>query len=158
MYKVFVDLDGVLVDFEKGVKAATGEEAHAMSPRAMWPILARTPGFYAQLDWTSDGRELWAFVSKHDPTILSGLPLGFWARPQKIEWCRRELGSGVPVITCMSREKAKKGAEATPDGRTMLLIDDRESIREAWERMGGVFVLHRFARESIEKLRGLGLE
>ena len=62
------------------------------------------------------------------------------------------------MITCMSRDKAKKGAEATPEGRTMLLIDDRDSIREAWERMGGVFVHHRSARESIEKLRVLGLE
>ncbi len=155
---MFVDLDGVLVDFEKGVKKATGREAHALHPRVMWPILARTPDFYAELDWTPDGRELWAYLERHDPTVLSGLPFGSWARPQKVEWCRRELGGNVPVITCMSREKAKKGAEATPEGRTMLLIDDRDSIRESWERMGGVFVHHLSTRESIEKLRVLGLE
>ncbi|WP_455381185.1 glutathione S-transferase N-terminal domain-containing protein [Salinispira pacifica] len=157
MYKLFVDLDGVLVDFEKGVREVTGREVHEMSPRQMWPKLARAPHFYAGLDWTPDGRELWQHIEKHGPTVLSGLPLGFWARPQKIEWCRRELGEDVPVITCMSREKARKGAAATPDGQVPLLIDDRESICESWEQMGGVFVLHRSASETIGKLQELGL-
>ena len=156
-YRIFVDLDGVLVDFEKGVLRATGRPVRAMPARTMWPILARAPGFYELLDWTVDGRELWGFLAKYGPTVLSGLPMGSWARPQKLAWCRRELGPDVPVITCMSREKAKQGAAATPAGLTPLLIDDRESIRGPWQQMGGLFVLHTSARETISQLHGLGL-
>lgn len=158
MFKVFVDLDGVLVDFEKGVKAATGKEVHEMPPRVLWSILARSPRFYAALDWTADGQELWSHLKGHNPTVLSGLPFGSWAGPQKREWCERELGPEVPAITCLSREKAQKAIAVTPEGVVPLLIDDRESIRESWESIGGVFVLHRSARESIDRLRALGLD
>jgi hypothetical protein len=154
-YTLFVDLDGVLADFDAGVQAVTGKLPSQLSPRAMWPRLARTPGFYAELDWMSDGRELWERVAPLDPIVLTGLPLGKWAEPQKREWCRRELGPDVEVITCMSRNKPKVARERTD--ATPVLIDDRDRIREAWEEMGGIFIHHTSASQSIAELESLGL-
>lgn len=37
------------------------------------------------LDWMPDGRELWEGVEQLHPTILTGLPMGTWAEPQKVE-------------------------------------------------------------------------
>ncbi len=48
-YQLFVDLDGVLADFDAGVLQAAGKESAELEPRQMWPILARTRGFYAWL-------------------------------------------------------------------------------------------------------------
>lgn len=156
-YVLFIDLDGVLADFDSGVQAVTGKLPSEMSPKQMWPRLARTQGFYADLDWMPDGRELWDYVVTRDPIVLTGLPLGKWAEPQKLAWCRRELGADVEVITCMTRQKPKiardrVGADATP-----VLVDDRDKIRRAWEEMGGIFVHHTSARESIAELADLGL-
>jgi len=156
VYTLFVDLDGVLVDFERGVHEHTGKFVSEMSPRQMWPWLARTPDFYALLDWTADGKELWSYASRHSPIILTGLPLGNWAKPQKIAWCERELGKHVPVVTCMSRDKAKVAREYAADS-VPVLVDDRESIRDSWESMGGTFILHRTAAETIGALRAIGL-
>jgi hypothetical protein len=160
-YVLFVDLDGVLADFDRGVEEVTGARPSQLSPKAMWPRLARTPGFYANLPWTSDGPVLWERVKHHDPVILTGLPRGSWAKPQKLEWCRRELGSDVPVITCMSRDKAEKArewvAERTAGTPVPVLIDDRESLRERWEEAGGIFILHTSAAESIRALEELRL-
>lgn len=156
-YKIFVDLDGVLVDFERGVLEVTGKAVDAQSAREMWGRLAKTPGFYEHLEWTPDGRVLWEYVSRFAPTILTGLPFGKWAHPQKMEWCRRELGSDVPVITCMSREKAARARNVTRPAMVPLLIDDREKGRESWEALPGVFILHTSAENSIRSLGELGI-
>jgi len=155
IYCLFVDLDGVLVDFDSGVERVTGARPSQLSPRAMWPRLARTPDFYAQLDWTADGPLLWQHVSGNSPTILTGLPLGRWAAPQKREWCDRELGRRVPVITCMSRAKADRARDVTPPDVTPVLIDDRTSLKEAFEREGGIFVHHVDAAKTIAALETL---
>jgi FMN phosphatase YigB (HAD superfamily) len=157
VYTIFVDLDGVLVDFERGVREVTGKEAHEMPPHVMWRQLARTPDFYANLQWTADGRSLWDYVRHYDPIILTGLPMGNWARTQKLAWCARELGNAVPVVTCMSRHKAREAQAHLLDGTRPLIIDDRESILESWEQMGGTFILHRSTEETVRALRALDL-
>jgi hypothetical protein len=155
-YKLFVDLDGVLADFEHGVLLATGKEPSRQSSRAMWSTLAKTPRFYAELEWMPGARALWDFVAPYEPTILTGLPYGKWAEPQKREWCRRELGPDVPVITCFSREKAKRAAAATPGDKVPVLIDDRESQKDPWEGIGGVFIHHTSVEKTIGELEDLG--
>ena len=163
-YQLFVDLDGVLADFDHGVEELTGSRPAQLSPKAMWPRLARTPAFYARLPWAQDGPELWQRVAPLDPVILTGLPRGNWAKPQKLAWCERELGPEVPVITCMSREKADRAVEwiaehrnGTADRVTPVLIDDREKLREAWEAAGGIFIHHIDAPTSVARLADLGL-
>ena len=152
MHKLFVDLDGVLADFENGVRRVTGRLPHDQPTSAMWRQLARHPGFYEHLDWMADGRELWEYVRDLDPTILTGLPFGRWARPQKLTWCARELGPDVPVITCWSRKKAETARGLTPEGTVPVLIDDREWLGESWEAMNGVFIHHTTASSSIAAL------
>ena len=152
MYELFVDLDGVLVDFDEGVKRITGSYPSELSSRSMWTQLARAPGFYEQLDWMPDGHELWNAVREFSPTILTGLPMGRWAEPQKRAWCARELGADVPVITCLSRNKAKRAREVTPARKTPVLVDDRAWIREAWEEIGGIFVHHTDTTSSIARV------
>ena len=155
-YRLFLDLDGVLADFDAGVVLATGQSPADLGDRRMWPILARTPGFYDTLPWMGDGRDLWQFSKGHHPTILTGLPLGKWAEPQKRAWCARELGAEVPVITCLSREKGQKAASLLEPGEVMVLVDDRLKVQQAWEDAGGLFVLHTSAASSIEALVALG--
>eukprot|EP00611_Tribonema_gayanum_P017238 TRINITY_DN2980_c0_g1_i4.p1 TRINITY_DN2980_c0_g1~~TRINITY_DN2980_c0_g1_i4.p1 ORF type:complete len:367 (+),score=59.27 TRINITY_DN2980_c0_g1_i4:166-1101(+) len=149
---VFCDLDGVLADFETGVMAVTGRLPDQMQPRYMWPLLARAPDFYTRLPWMKDGKQLWEFIKGYKPAILTGLPLGQWAAPQKRRWCQRELGkpSDVPVITCMSRDKH---TYCRVPGS--ILIDDRITAKDPWEAAGGVFVFHTSAQQSIAELQKL---
>ncbi len=153
--KLFVDLDGVLADFDGGVLALTGKLPRDLEPKRMWGILARAPGFYANLAWTPGGRGLWERLRPHRPTVLTGLPMGKWAEPQKLAWCARELGPDVPVVACMSREKAAKGRALTPQDAVPVLIDDRESLGEAWTAMGGVFIHHKDPEASAAAFESL---
>ena len=155
MYCLFVDMDGVLVDFESGVRTVTGLLPRDQHPRAMWPQLARAAGFYENLNWLTDGRALWDRVQSLAPTILTGLPLGRWAEPQKRAWCTRELGDAIPVITCMSRDKHTRARAVTPGGAVPVLIDDRESLKEKFEGAGGVFIHYQDTRGAMAQLESL---
>ena len=156
-YILFLDLDGVLVDFEKGVEKLFGKPPEAVHPRQMWPRLAKTPDFYNTLEWMPDGKVLWAFCRPLTPVILTGMPVGKWAEPQKRRWCERELGADVPVITCLSRHKPARAVAVDPQ-RIPVLVDDREKIKAPFEEAGGVFIHHRKAIDSIQALRALGFQ
>lgn len=158
MYCLYVDLDGVLVDFDAGVISVAGSRPEDLSPRQMWPKLARSPGFYENLDWLEGGRELWEYVKDKHPTILTGLPLGKWAEPQKRRWCERELGPRIPVETCMSRRKAERAGELTPEGAVPVLVDDRVRLRDRWLERGGIFIHYTGTGQAIGELESLAGE
>lgn len=148
--KLFLDLDGVLADFDRGIEAATGRRPEQLPLKEMWRAAAREADFFGTLEMMHDAHELWAFCRPHDPTILTGLPLGSWAPEQKRRWVARVLGADVPVITCLSRDKPRYS------GPGHVLVDDRERTGAAWERAGGVFILHTSAEHSIAALKRLG--
>lgn len=148
--RLFLDLDGVLADFDRGVVAVTGRRPEALPMTAMWRALSRHPDFFGTLEFMHDAQELWASCAPHRPTILTGLPLGSWAPAQKTRWVARMLGADVPVITCMARDKARYGGPGT------VLVDDRAKARAPWEAAGGTFILHTSAADSIAALAALG--
>lgn len=162
-YQLFLDLDGVLVDFDAGIVDILGRppdggpRGKPIPPGLMWSSAARADSFYENLNWMPDGRLLWDFARTLHPIILSGLPRGNWAAPQKRAWCQRELGDGVRVELCMSREKPERAQALTPEGICPVLVDDRESLAEPFEQAGGIFVLHHSAAESIARLKELFL-
>jgi hypothetical protein len=149
--QLFLDLDGVLADFDRGVQRVTGRRPDQLPPAVMWQALARSSDFYGTLELMADARDLWEFCQRHDPTILTGLPMGKWAEAQKRRWVSNVLGAEVRVITCMSRVKHQYS------GPGHVLVDDRPKLRDAWTEAGGTFVLHTSAGQSIAALRDLGL-
>ena len=111
MAELFLDCDGVLADFDSGAKEVLG----GLSPRQFearhskgefWKRLARAKDFYATLPLLPDAQLLFDAVEHLRPTILTGLPLGSWAAPQKLKWAEEHF-PGTPVITCMARDKYK---------------------------------------------------
>ncbi|MDQ3143516.1 MAG: hypothetical protein M3Q57_01370 [Pseudomonadota bacterium] len=149
---LFLDCDGVLADFDAGARKVLGmsprefEQRH--SRREFWKRIAAAPGFYATLPEMPDARELFDAVAHLRPTILTGLPLGNWAAPQKVRWAAEHF-PGVPIITCMARDKYRHMS------RGDVLVDDREDHRAKWEEAGGTFVHHKSARGSVEALARL---
>ena len=149
MPRLFLDADGVLADFDSGVenllKARPDEFIAKHGQREFWRRLARAPEFYARLPEMPEARRLFDAVKHLKPTILTGLPLGNWAAPQKVAWAAEHF-PGVPVITCMARDKHKHMEPGD------VLVDDRENHRQAYEADGVLFVHHKDAADSIRQL------
>jgi hypothetical protein len=147
--QLFLDCDGVLADFDAGARQLLGmspqafEERHGR--REFWRRIARVTNFYGRLPLMADARQLFDAVAHLDPIILTGLPLGNWAAPQKVRWAEEHF-PGTHIITCMARDKYRhmKGAD--------VLVDDRANHRDKWEDAGGIFIHHRDARSSLERL------
>jgi 5'(3')-deoxyribonucleotidase len=149
MSRLFLDADGVLADFDEGAKRLLGmaprqfEAKHGR--REFWRRIAKAGNFYGTLAEMPDARLLFDAVKHLQPTILTGLPLGRWAAPQKVEWAAEHF-PGVPIITCMARDKHKHMT------RGDVLVDDRENHRAAYEAAGVVFVHHKNAQDTLAQL------
>ena len=87
MRTVYLDCDGVLADFDKGAAEVLGMPPRAYERRfglsRFWQALAQAPEFFARLELLPDAMELYAAVRDLEPVILTGLPRGGWAEPQK---------------------------------------------------------------------------
>ena len=150
--RLFLDADGVLADFDAGAQQLLGMKPKAFIAKygrgAFWRRLANAKNFYGSLPQMPDGRRLFDAVKHLDPTILTGLPLGKWAAPQKVEWAAEHF-PGVPIITCMAADKHKHMHPGD------VLVDDREKHRAAYEAAGVVFVHHKNAEDSLRQLANI---
>src|SRR5438270_303569 len=81
--QLYLHCDGVLADFDAGVRALLGIGPKPFQARyglsRFWRALARRPDFYADLPLMADARELFDGVRHLDPIVLTGLPRGDWA-------------------------------------------------------------------------------
>lgn len=101
-YKIFCDLDGVLVDFDKGATALFHnryKSTSAIPSHVLWPRINSSSNFFRDLSWTKDGVDLWKVLvelychHEHIETlsILTGCPRNHSSKSQKFEWCQRHL-------------------------------------------------------------------
>ena len=150
--RLFLDCDGVLADFDEGARRLLGMSPRAFEARhgrgSFWKRLANADNFYGGLPEMPDARRLFDAVKHLEPTILTGLPLGTWAAPQKMEWAAAHF-PGVPIITCMARDKHKHMQPGD------VLVDDRENHRAAYEAAGVIFVHHKNAEDSLRQLAAI---
>jgi hypothetical protein len=151
--QIFLDCDGVLADFDKGAEAILGMAPRAFEkrygPREFWKRLAAADDFFGALPPMPDAGVLYDAVRHKEPIILTGMPRGGWAEPQKRRWAEQHF-PGVPVITTMA---ALKHEHRHPGD---VLVDDRDKHRDLWENEGGVFVHHKDAASSVAALKALG--
>ena len=150
--RLFLDADGVLADFDAGVQRVLGMTPAAFIARhgqgLFWKRLATADNFYGGLGEMPDARLLFDGVKHLKPSILTGLPLGNWAAPQKVAWAAEHF-PGVPIITCMARDKHRHMK------RGDVLVDDRENHRATYEQAGVIFVHHQNALDSLRQLSTL---
>lgn len=152
MRQLYLDCDGVLADFDQGATAVLGLPPRAFEKRhglgKFWQKLAKAPNFYFSLPLMPDAMELFEAVRHLNPVILTGLPRGNWAADQKVRWAAQHF-PGTRIITTMARDKRNHAKEGD------VLVDDLEKHRLLWEEVGGVFVHHRSAGQSIAELSRL---
>lgn len=150
--QLYLDCDGVLADFDRGASELLG-----MPPRAFekkygighfWAAIARHQDFYGTLPLMPDAMELFGAVRHLLPIILTGLPRGNWAAPQKIRWAAKHF-PGTQILTVMAVDKHNHALAGD------ILVDDQLKHAHLWEEAGGLFVHHRSARQTIAKLRAL---
>ena len=152
-FKLYCDMDGVLVDFDKGYKKLTGNDLDGVhrTDTDFWdPINKAGYDFWINLEWMGDGKRLWKYIEKHNPKLLSAPSRQEDSRVAKLDWVYNEL----PGVHLILRSAKHKKDFAGPNN---ILIDDRTDNIDGWIQSGGIGILHTSASDTIQKLKELGL-
>ena len=155
-YKIYSDMDGVLVDFNERFKRFSDgippiEYEQKFGKEKFWELIDGTGvRFWVGMDWMSDGKQLWNYIKKYEPILLSSPSRSNYSRMGKRIWRKRNLPSTKLILA----QAANKQNYADPDS---ILIDDRESNIDQWIKAGGIGILHTDTASTISKLKELGL-
>jgi hypothetical protein len=151
-YTIYCDMDGVLVDFNEGYKNLVGVDPSTINNQEMFwdPIAKKGAAFWITLKWMQDGKQLWDYIKKYNPKLLSAPSREESSQIGKRVWVKREL----PGTKLILRSANKKQQFASP---TSILIDDRVSNINQWIESGGIGILHTDTQSTIEQLKSLGL-
>jgi hypothetical protein len=97
-----------------------------------------------------DGKELWSYIEKHNPELLSAPSRQPDSRVAKHDWVNKEL----PEVHLILRSAKHKKDFASP---TSILIDDRVDNIADWVSAGGIGILHKNTEDTIQQLKDLNL-
>lgn len=170
IYRLFLDMDGCICDFNKQFEKTSGvpsegyEETHGKD--AFWKIVdSAGEKFWTDMEWMPDGKELWEYVKKYDPTILTAPSRNPASVTGKVKW----LKANIPDLPNFDvQRKAKQGWDGKSKilmnaykylyakNKFDILIDDNTKKLDAWKNVG-TGILHKNTKDTIEQLKKLGL-
>ncbi len=149
--RIYIDMDGVLADFDRKRREVFGE--NPVDDETAWDIIFKQhPYWFLDLEPMWDIRELVEFLNPYDPIILTAIPKGnnhYRALAQKQAWLINWIY--WPIICCQRRHK-KDYAREFPDAPCILIDDSEQNIAE-FKKAGGIGVLHTNANSTIKKLK-----
>lgn len=153
MRQLFIDLDGVLADFDGFYFSTFGQrlDRNTVDPPGMWDNIDGYDRFYASLPPMEGAAHFWGAVRMlhPNPIILTGIARKPGCAEEKREWVARHIDPTAEVITCLSKEKRNHGKPGD------VLVDDWHKYQHLWEEMGGIFILHQSPAVSLLRLQSI---
>lgn len=165
--KIYFDMDGVLADFERGVKEICGLTPPSQNAKhhkpgeddEMWEAIKACPHFYDYLELMPGAKAMFdAVYEKYGDRceILTGIPKPrreiVNAASDKKVWVKRLLSEEV-VVNIVFREEKPKYCH----GEGCVLIDDMERNIRDWKALGGTGIVNVSTEETMNRLRELGI-
>jgi hypothetical protein len=97
-----------------------------------------------------NGKELWEYIKKYNPTLLSAPSRENESRVGKRLWVKNHM-PGTPLVLA---SRANKQNYAKPNA---ILIDDRPDTIDEWNARGGKGILFISTEQTIDKLKQIGI-
>lgn len=147
--RLYLDLDGVMADFDAHFPAVFDCDHRSMADDAMWERINSHNSFFRDLPPCPGALEFFRAIAHLDPIILTACPRTNYAAVagQKRAWVREHLGDLV-VLPVMGGRNKPLFMHAPGD----VLIDDWSKNIEAWTAAGGSGILHRHFPTTLDAL------
>ena len=164
-YKIFLDMDGVLVNFDQQFKDIIRLPGKNYPRTGMYPkefklnhtieefweaIDSAGVGFWRGMKWMPGGEALYNRAAKHDHVLLSSPSRSETSKKGKRLW-RRDKTPNTKLYLARSYNKRKFAAP------NHILIDDREDTIGRWNTAGGTGIVYKSIGQVLNDLKKLGL-
>jgi 5'(3')-deoxyribonucleotidase len=153
--KIFIDMDGVLADFDRWRAEVKDIYPEAVNDETLWDAVKEVDHFYLKLKPCKDALALMDFLrSLHAPLcILTALPRRATvpqAESDKREWVKKFIDPHLEFkIGPFSRDKHEHCIPGS------LLIDDNQRNVEQWQQKGGYAIFYQGLEQTQEEILDL---
>lgn len=152
-YNVFIDSDGVIVDFNAYVLEKFGALPSEIHTKKFWQMVteydASVEKFFLNMKKTDDADDLINFCRDRFQSVKILTACGYTpkdTKEQKLQWYE----DNYPELECIVvRKYVDKAMYANQNS---ILIDDREKSITPWVAAGGIGILHTSAAQTITDL------
>jgi hypothetical protein len=168
MYKLYLDMDGVLTDYESGfLKISNGKtfeeykEQHGFHG-CLQLLKKHGKDFWESLSWEKGGLELWSFCAKSFKEIFFLTSAGIVdnsdlerypdIKSGKTNWILKNIPGSKKEMICVVQNKRLK---PTYSSLNSILVDDQIVTINRWVNKGGIGIHHQKGgvRNTIDELK-----
>jgi 5'(3')-deoxyribonucleotidase len=132
----YLDMDGVVADFNGLFHEITGKWPHEVTSSQLWKTINAHGSYFYSLKMMEDAHVLWEYTKQFNPTFLTGLPSKQGSAEQKQRWIAEKFGPEHEVIVLPKKLKQ------TYAGPRKVLIDDSTTNIDQWAAAGGDAIYH----------------
>lgn len=139
--RIYLDLDGVMADFDTHFPSVFGLDHKSMADDDMWATINAHPTYFRDMPICPGANDFFQKIAWLDPIILTACPRTNYQHVarQKRAWVREHLSVVSIILPVMGGRNKGLFMHAPGD----ILIDDFGRNIAAWEQEGGVGILHR---------------
>jgi len=163
-YKVYLDMDGVLADFDQRFRDISGMEPREFENKygrkAFWNLIDEENKikFWVGIPVMGGASALVNAVKDYDYELLTSPSAKKQSYLGKILWVKNHTGSVFPSKPRINFKRAKEKHEVKPQlSQTDILIDDREDTIGRWNAAGGTGIVYKSIGQVLNDLKKLGL-
>jgi len=163
-YKVYLDMDGVLADFDQRFRDLSGMEPkefeNKYGKKAFWNLIDEEHKikFWVGIPTMPGAADLVDAVKDYNYELLTSPSAKKQSYLGKILWVRNHTGDVFPSKPRINFKKAKEKHLVKPQlAKTDILIDDREDTIGRWNAAGGTGIVYKSIGQVLNDLKKLGL-
>jgi len=168
--KLFLDLDGVLVDLEKGLEDQLNYHFPILRNKqgqtevdALWiNIFINHPTFWIDLPLMEHAKELYQkslefcdkpFILTASPEIYGETTMHRMCTTQKKSWVEKHFGKDQANRTIVTKSKKKQEYIGNFNKHDYVLIDDHSGNINRWNAAKGTGILYKELNSTLKQLK-----
>jgi 5'-nucleotidase len=153
MMNLYLDLDGVMSDFDGQFLSVFGVSHKGMNDDVMWNHINSNPTFFLDMPMCEGAAEFFRDITFLNPTILTACPSSDYRSValQKREWVRKNLSKEINILPVIGGKNKCLFMQNPGD----ILIDDFEKNCIPWDELGGISITHKNFEDTRKILSAL---